>query len=50
MRKFTKKEEEILKKSGVRIITLQTILGTIDAISMPKKMAEKIFRKKACMK
>ena len=43
MRKFTKKEEDKLKKTAVSIITLQTIIGTIDAISMPRKLVEKLF-------
>ena len=45
MRKFTKKEEDKLKKTAVSIITLQTIIGTIDAISMPRKLGEKLFGK-----
>lgn len=47
---MTKEQEALLKKSGVRITILQTILGTIESVSMPKKMAEKIFGQRAVRK
>lgn len=37
--------EVTLKKSGVRISKLQTIIGTIESVSMTKKMAKKMAKK-----
>lgn len=47
---MTKDQENFLKKSGVRITVLQTIIGTIESVSMSKKMAEKLFGQRAVRK